>query len=74
MLENDGVNDENTVQNPKVSHIKGLKAVETSLQYFEQQAAPVMNSVFLRRLCNEDAKCGVQHGKQQDISHFFNRK
>ncbi|GFV27865.1 hypothetical protein TNCV_2347851 [Trichonephila clavipes] len=36
------VNAEDTVQNPKISHNEGLKAVETTFEYFEQQGASVI--------------------------------
>ncbi|GFV80413.1 hypothetical protein TNCV_2149471 [Trichonephila clavipes] len=45
------VNVEDTVQTPKVSFSEGVKAIETVIQFFEQQGASVMNSPFLHRLC-----------------------
>lgn len=73
MPENDeDIDDEDiTVQTPKISHSEGLKAVETALQYFEQQGASVMDLLFLRRLRDEAAKRRAQCEKQQDITHFF---
>ncbi|GFR09827.1 jerky protein homolog-like [Trichonephila clavata] len=55
---------EDPVQTPKISHSEGLKAVETTLQYFEQQGASVMDLMFLRRLRDEAAKRTVQYEKQ----------
>ncbi|GFS47286.1 hypothetical protein TNCV_4862611 [Trichonephila clavipes] len=45
---NEDVNVEDTIQTPKISHNERLKAVETSLQYFEQQGASVMDLLSLR--------------------------
>ncbi|GFT66405.1 hypothetical protein TNCV_3208461 [Trichonephila clavipes] len=61
------VNVEDTEQTPKISHIEGPKAVETSLRYFEQGAS-VMDLLFLRRLRDETAKhaaCRVLHVQQR---------
>ncbi|XP_023231971.1 jerky protein homolog-like [Centruroides sculpturatus] len=76
MLENNEDVDveDSTVQAPKISHSEGLKAVETALQYFEQQGASVMDLLFLRRLRDEAAKRRVQCRRQQDITHFFKKK
>ncbi|GFV70222.1 hypothetical protein TNCV_843411 [Trichonephila clavipes] len=61
MSENDeDVNFEDTVQTPKISHRGGLKAVETSLQYFELQDASVMDLLFLRHLLDEAAKLSAE--------------
>ena len=65
--------EDSTVQAPKISHSEGLKAVETTLQYFEQQGASVLDLLFLRRLRDEAAKRRVQCGTQQDITHFFKK-
>ncbi|GFT91451.1 hypothetical protein TNCV_4286061 [Trichonephila clavipes] len=74
MPENDeDVNVEDTKPTLKISHSEGIKAVETTLQYFAQQGASVMDLLFLRRLYDEAANTRV-HGKLQDNMHFFKKK
>ncbi|GFX57236.1 hypothetical protein TNCV_2965151 [Trichonephila clavipes] len=60
--ENDeDINVVDTVQTPNISHRKGLKAVKTTLQYFEQPSASVIDLLYLRRLRNKAEKCRVQY-------------
>ncbi|GFW50531.1 hypothetical protein TNCV_2888341 [Trichonephila clavipes] len=61
---------EDTHQIPKLSHSEGLKAVETTLSYFEQQGASVMDLLFLRRLRDEAAK----HSMEETIVRFSLKK
>ncbi|GFV73190.1 hypothetical protein TNCV_2374621 [Trichonephila clavipes] len=72
-MQNDEVRLEYTVQSPQLSYNEGLKAVEAILQYFEQQGASVMNSLFLRRLRDEAVKRKMHYGKQQNIKHFYKK-
>ncbi|GFU41457.1 hypothetical protein TNCV_4586051 [Trichonephila clavipes] len=61
-----GVKAVDTVKTPKRSHREELKAVETTLQYFEQGAS-VMYLLFFRRLRDEAAKRRGQYGRQQTL-------
>ncbi|GFV78217.1 hypothetical protein TNCV_1036851 [Trichonephila clavipes] len=66
---NDGVNVEDIVQIPKVSHCERLKAVKTTIQYFEQGAL-VMDLIFLRLLHDEtaNAACSTEDNGKLGIS------
>ncbi|GFW08555.1 hypothetical protein TNCV_2775771 [Trichonephila clavipes] len=61
------VNIEDTVQTLKGSHSEGLKVADPQ-QKFEQQGASVMDSPFLRRLCDEVAKRSTENSKALRIS------
>ncbi|GFS48232.1 hypothetical protein TNCV_2296271 [Trichonephila clavipes] len=53
---------------------ESLKAVESALQYFEQQRASVMDLLSIRLLRDEAAVRRVPSERQQDIVHLFKKR
>lgn len=71
--EDSDYDEEDSNQNSKLTHSEGLKFIEGTLQYLQEQGAAAMDILFLRRIRDEAARRRNKSEKQMKITNFFVR-